>query len=111
MGTCINKKTLGENELFTCCNLNTSEFSKTEILCGKEQIEYYLNNKITDLTIDFLKRTIIDTSSKSSNKEIKVPESYFLLLESYGILFNLNKYNKFNFFIFKFNKKIFCIIN
>jgi len=87
MGTCINKRTVGETDLFTCCGANPSEFSKLEILCGKEQIEYYLNNKITDLTIDYAKRTITDTSNKSGIKEIKVPESYFKLLESYSKLF------------------------
>lgn len=83
MGTCINKRTIGNTDLFTCCSENPAEFSKSEILCGKEQIDYYLNNKITDLTIDFVKRTITDTSSSTGIKEIKVPEGYFKLLESY----------------------------
>jgi hypothetical protein len=87
MGTCINKKTVGETDLFTCCSANPSDYSKSEILCGKDQIEYYLNNKITDLTIDFAKRTITDASNKTANKEIKVPESYFKLLEAYGKIY------------------------
>jgi len=86
MGTCINKQTVGETDLFSCCSTNPSDNLKNEILCGKDQIHYYLNNKITDLTVDFTRRTITDTSNKSVIKEIKVPDNYFRLLEHYGKL-------------------------
>jgi len=86
MGNCINKNTVAETDLFSCCNnTNSTEFKKSEILCGKEQIDYYLNHKIKDLVIDFSKRTITDNSNNSSIKEIKVPENYFKLLDYYGI--------------------------
>ncbi len=84
MGTCISKKSEGETEFLSCCGGNNTEHSISEIICGKDQIEYYLNNTIANLIIDFEKRTITDASNKSANKKIKVPESYFKLLEAYS---------------------------
>ncbi len=90
MGTCLNKQNPDENDLFGCCNSNP-EFKSSEIVCGLDQIKYYLNNKITDLTIDFRRGILTDTSNKSVTKEIKFPENYFKFLDYFG-KFHINIY-------------------
>ncbi len=83
MGTCISKRE-GEGELNCCSGATTTEQNKTEMTCGKEQIHYYMNNKIIDFSIDFKQNVITDNTNTSLVREIKPSNNYFRLLEYYG---------------------------
>lgn len=81
MGTCINKKEGEENEIISCCGAQSTDYTK-EILCGREQISYYLNNKILDVRIDLNKFLVTDITNKNLEKVLKPPQSYFRILDN-----------------------------
>ena len=88
MGTCISKKE-GEGELNCCSGAMATEQNKSEIICGKEQIHYYMNNKIVDFNIDFKQNLITDNSNRSLVREIRPPNNYFVFNIFHPILYLL----------------------
>lgn len=83
MGNCQTINNVNTNEfLYPCCSSEQRVETK-EIRCGKEFIEYYLENKIEKFYINFAKNLLVDKSDKAYSVEIEPSSNYFQIMKSH----------------------------
>jgi len=88
MGNCEKIKNVDSNEVFySCCTIEPRIETK-EIKCGREFIDYYLDNKIEKFFIDFTKHVMVDKSDKAYSVEIEPLKNYFQIMMKHS-----NKYS------------------
>jgi len=83
MGNCQNIQKIGREMINSCCSTDTTE-EQNDVKCGREYIDYYLDNKIEKFYINFNKHVLIDKSDKSYSVEIEPSRVYFEIMKRHS---------------------------
>ena len=80
MGNCANIQNVNAGEMIYSCCPADSNIESTEVKCGREFIEYYLENKIEKFFINSKKMILVDKSDKAYSVEIEPSKIYFEIM-------------------------------
>lgn len=107
MGNCETIKNVNANDVFYSCCSTEPRVETKEIKCGREFIDYYLENKIEKFFINYAKHVLVDKSDKAYSVEIEPSTNYFQIMKKHS----KNFFIILLFFLFAFIKKILKYIN